>query len=182
MPIPEPDLSPDQFLRPLRLIRAEHGRQLIVGKELVRLASLRDIDTVIEMGAPLFAFFTEDLLLHHQDEEADLFPILRLVCPPQDRIEPVLEELDRDHAVESYLMRSIVVDLRRVLGGKKAESAAFFFDSLNLFARDHERHLAWENEVVLPLASKRLSSDDLEELGRNMAARRRITLPTRVAI
>ena len=182
MPIPKPELSLDWFLRPLHLIRAEHDRQFIIGKEIFRLVSSRDVDPVIEIGGSLLAFFTEDLLLHHQDEEADLFRILRFICPPQDHIEPVLEELDRDHAVESYLMRSIVVDLRRVLGGKKAESAAFFFDSLNLFARDHERHLAWENEVVLPLASKRLSSDYLEELGRNMAARRRITLPTRVAI
>ncbi len=181
MPIPEPDLSPDQFLRPLYLIRAEHERQLIIGKELLRLASVRDVDSVIEIGGSLFAFFTEDLLLHHQDEEADLFRILRLICPPKDHIEPVLEKLDRDHAVESYLMRLIVIDLKRVLDGRKLESAAFFFDSLNLFARDHERHLTWENEVVLPLASKRLSSDDLEELGTNMAARRRITLSTRVA-
>ena len=181
MPIPKPDLSSDQFLRPLYLIRAEHERQTIIGRELYRLASLRDIESVSAIGGLLLAFFTEDLLLHHQDEEADLFRILRFICPPQDHIEPVLEELDRDHAVESYLMRSIVVDLKRVLGGKKLESAAFFFDSLNLFARDQEHHLAWENEVVLPLASKRLSSDDLEELGRNMAARRRITLTTRIA-
>ncbi len=181
MPIPEPDLSPDQLLRPLHLIRVEHERQLIIGKELFRLASVRDIYSVIEVGGSLFAFFTEDLLLHHQDEDADLFRILRLICPPKDHIEPVLDELGRDHAVESYLMRLIVTDLKRVLGGRNLESAAFFFDNLRLFARDHERHIAWENEVVLPLASKRLSLDDLKELGMNMAARRKITLSTRVA-
>ena len=93
----------------------------------------------------------------------------------------MLEELDRDHAVETYLMRMIVIDLKQVIGGRKLESASFFFDSLDLFARDQERHLIWENEVVLPLASKRFSSDDLEELGRNMAARRRITFYPHVA-
>ena len=181
MPIPEPDLSPDLFLRPLGLIQAEHERQLIIGRELLGLAAVQNIDPVIEVGGALLAFLTEDLLLHHQDEEADLFRILRLVCPPQDRIEPVLDELDRDHAVESYLMRSIVVELKRVLDGKELDSAAFFFDSLGLFARDHERHLTRENEVILPLASKRLSPDDLAKLGRNMAARRSITLPARIA-
>jgi hemerythrin-like domain-containing protein len=181
MPVPEPDLSPDQFLRPLYLIRVEHERQLVIGKELFRLASLRNVDSVIEVGGPLLTFFTEDLLLHHQDEEEDLFRILRFICSPSDLIEPVLDELDRDHAVEVYLMRLIVIDLKRVLGGGKLESAPFFFDNLNLFARDQERHLVWENDVVLPLASKRLSSDDLEELGRNMAARRRMTFSTHVA-
>ena len=180
MPIPKPDLSPDQFLQPLCLIRAEHERQLIIGRELSRLSSLRSIDFVGEIGVSLLVFFTEEFLLHHQDEEADLFRILRFTCQPKDQIATVLEELERDHAVESYLMRMIVIDLKQVLGGKKLESALFFSDNLNLFAQDQERHLVWENEVVLPLASKRLSLDDLEGLGRNMAARRRITFPTHV--
>ncbi len=77
----------------------------------------------------------------------------------------------------SVAARQAIIDLEPGL----LERAPFIFDSFNLFALDHERHLAWENEVVLPLASKRLSSDDLEELGRNMAARRRITLSTRIA-
>ncbi len=182
MPIPKPDLSPAQFLQPLCLIRAEHERQLVIGRELIRLASLRNIDFISEIGVSLLAFFTEELLLHHQDEEADLFRILRLTCQPNDHIETVLEELEQDHAVESYLMRMIVIDLKLGLGGKKLESALFFSDNLNLFAQDQERHLVWENEVVLPLASKRLSSNDLEGLGRNMAARRRIPFPTHVAI
>ena len=139
------------------------------------------MDSVIEIGEPLLNFFTSDLLLHHEDEELDLFRVLKFICLPEDRIEPVLEELNRDHAVESYLMRLIVVDLKRVLHRKKLESASFFFDNLNLFARDQERHLLWENEMVLPLASKRLSLDHLEEMGRNMARRRRSPFSTRVA-
>ncbi len=181
MLIPEPDLSPDQFLRPLHLIRVEHERQLMIGKELSRLATLGNVGSVTEIGGSLLAFFTDDLPLHHRDEEEDLFRMLRLTCPPKDHIEPVLEELDRDHAAEKYLLRLIVIDLDRTLGGKRLESSGFFFDTLGLFARGQERHLAWENDLVLPLASKRLCSDDLEELGRNMAARRRITLPTRGA-
>ena len=181
MPIPKPDLSLDQFLQPLRLIQAEHERQLIIGRELYGLALLQEIDSVRAIGEQLIAFFTKELLLHHQDEEADLFRILRYICSPKDNIEAVLEELNRDHAVETYLMRMIVIDLKQVIGGRKLQSAPMFFDNLDLFARDQERHLVWENEVVLPLASKRFSSDDLEELGRNMAARRRITFYPHVA-
>ena len=181
MLIPEPDLSPHKFLRPLHLTRVEHERQLMIGKELSRLAYLENLESVTEIGGSLLAFFTEDLPLHHRDEEEDLFRMLRFTCLPNDRIEHVLEELDRDHAAEKYLMRLIVIDLDRTLGNKKLESSAFFFDNLGLFARGQQRHLAWENDLVLPLASKRLRSDDLEELDRNMAARRRITLSTRGA-
>lgn len=113
MLIPEPDLSPYQFLRPLHLIRVEHERQLMIGKELSRLAYLGNFESVTEIGGSL------------------------------------LEELDRDHAAEKYLMRLIVIDLDRTLGDKKLESSAFFFDNLGLFARGQQRHLAWENDLVL---------------------------------
>ena len=53
MLILNPKLLPKQFLRPLYLIRAEHERQLIIGKELIRLASLQDINFVSEIGGLL---------------------------------------------------------------------------------------------------------------------------------
>jgi hemerythrin-like domain-containing protein len=40
------------------------------------------------------------------------------------------------------------------------------------FADFQERHLKWENAVVLPLAQERLSREDISELGRRMAERR----------
>ena len=182
MPIPKLDLSSERFLNPLQLIWADHERQFIIDRELRKLAHLGDIDRITELGELLFVFFTEDLLLHHQDEEIDLFRMLRFACRPKDRIGQVLEELDRDHAAESYLMRIIVTDLKRALGGKKLQSPAFFFTNLHHFAKGQERHITWENEVVLPLASERLFPEDIEELGRNMAARRGIKCPISSAV
>ena len=39
------------------------------------------------------------------------------------------------------------------------------------------RHLKLEDDVVLPLAQRRLSPDELEQIGRSMAARRNIAFP-----
>jgi iron-sulfur cluster repair protein YtfE (RIC family) len=75
-----------------------------------------------EQGQALLAFLTRDLLLHHQDEEEDLFPLLKTRCKPEDGIEVILAELNRDHATEGFLIRDIAVDLREIIEGKKAMS------------------------------------------------------------
>ncbi len=49
--------------------------------------------------------------------------------------------------------------------------------NLRGFAATQQRHLEWEDRVVLPLAQKRLSAEDLEQIGRNMAARRGLSYP-----
>lgn len=125
----------------------------------------------------LLGFLTQDLVLHHQDEEDDLFPTLQRRCRPHDGFEAILAELVRDHATEGFLMRDIVADLQRVVTGQALENTGRFFASLTIFAEGQKRHLAWENEVLLPLAKMRLTQIDLEALGRSMIARRGMTHP-----
>ena len=64
----------------------------------------------------LLAYLTKDLPLHCQDEEEDLFRMLRLRCRPEDGIDAILAELDRDHATEMFLAHSIAVDLKAIVG------------------------------------------------------------------
>ena len=104
--------------------------------------------------------------------------MLRLRCKPKDQIDEILVELDRDHAVERFLIRDIAVDLHVIADGTDLKSPARFLRSLCVFAEGHLRHLSWENKVVLPLAGKRLTPEDLEALGRNMAPRRGIDNPS----
>jgi iron-sulfur cluster repair protein YtfE (RIC family) len=170
-------LPPDGFLRPLDVILLEHTRQHEISRWLLVRADDRQLAPLREPGQALLAFLTRDLLLHHKDEEEDLFPLLKTRCEPEDDIEGILTELNRDHATERFLVRDIAVDLRAIIEGKKPEAAARFFESLYIFAEGQQRHLWWENKMVLPLASSRLTHQDIEALGRNMAARRRIDYP-----
>jgi hemerythrin-like domain-containing protein len=39
------------------------------------------------------------------------------------------------------------------------------------------RHIVWENNIILPLARRRFSVEDMEEIGRDMAARRGLEYP-----
>ncbi len=172
MPLSAKPLQPDSFLDPLHIILAEHDRQRRVAEWLWTHSADQRLAPIQEQVATLLAYLTRDLLLHHRDEEDDLFPVLRVRCVPTDGIETILAELDRDHAAESFLVRDIAVDLRVVAESRDLESPARFFTSLRIFVEGQRRHLSWENRVVMPLAGKRLTRQDLETLGRNMAARR----------
>ncbi len=172
MPLSAKPLQPDSFLDPLHIILTEHDRQRRVAEWLWTHSADQRLAPIQEQVATLLAHLTRDLLLHHRDEEDDLFPVLRARCVPTDGIETILAELDRDHAAESFLVRDIAVDLRVVAESRDLESPARFFTGLRIFAEGQRRHLSWENRVVMPLAGKRLTRRDLETLGRNMAARR----------
>jgi hemerythrin-like domain-containing protein len=174
MPLSAKPLQPDSFLDPLHIILTEHDRQRRVAEWLWTHSGDQRLAPIQEQVVTLLAYLTRDLLLHHRDEEDDLFPVLRARCVPTDGIETILAELDRDHAAESFLVRDIAVDLRVVAESRDLEAPARFFTSLRIFAEGQRRHLSWENRVVMPLAGKRLTRQDLETLGRNMAARRGI--------
>ena len=178
MPLSAKPLQPDSFLDPLHIILTEHDRQRRVAEWLWTHSDDQRLAPIQEQIATLLAYLTRDLLLHHRDEEDDLFPVLRARCVPTDGIETILAELDRDHAAESFLVRDIAVDLRVVAESRDLEAPARFFTGLRIFAEGQRRHLSWENRVVMPLAGKRLTRQDLEILGRNMAARRGIDYPS----
>jgi hemerythrin-like domain-containing protein len=161
------------FFRPLEAVRRDHNRQLNVSQWILQQANEERIEPFQESVDELLGFFCRNLVLHHEDEEEDLFPMLRERCRPQDSIDAVLAELIRDHASEGFLMRDIVADLHRVVERQDLESPSRFFVSLRLFAEGQQRHITWENDVVLPLARRRLGDIDLEALGSSMVARRK---------
>ena len=166
-----PPLRHDAYQHPIGAMWQEHDRQLRVSAWLLGNAEAQRFEPLDNMVHGLLGFFTEDLLLHHKDEEECLFPMLRSRCEPEDKIENVLAELNQDHATESFLMRNIVVDLRRAVEGRRIESPSRLFSTLRTFALGQERHISWENKVVLPLAEMRLTPTDLEALSETMASR-----------
>ena len=163
----------DQLRRPLDAIRSTHDGQLHFCDWLIDLANAQDLGPVAANVEHLLTYLTEDLPLHAKDEEADLFPLLQLRCLSEDRIEAMLERLDREHAAENFLAHHLVAELKVIAGGEQPSNSTRLFNDLRAFAVAQCRHIAWENAVVLPLANKRLSSDDLEEMNRKMSARRR---------
>jgi hemerythrin-like domain-containing protein len=158
---------------PLDLIEAEHARLMTMAEHVLELAEKRDIEAVAADADMLLDYLTGELPRHARNEDDDLAFLLRARCAPKDHVEPVLSELSQEHAVDAFLGRHAALDLRVLATGRDLDSPARLFDTLRKLAEDQRRHLLWENEVVLPLARRRLLPEDLEKLSQGMATRRR---------
>ena len=165
-------LTSEAFRRPLDFIRLDHDRQLALSDWLIEVDMSRPPKPFLPEFELVLRFLKEDMPLHHRDEEDDLYPMLRRRCHPADQVEMILAELSQDHATEGFLRQHIIMDLAVISKGREPESAPRLFDDLRCFAEGQKRHLEWENEVVLPLADRRLTKEDLLRLGRNLALRR----------
>ena len=175
MAMPARSPSADEFIDALDFLRSEHERQFEFVNGYLQLSHESQIESVFDSTDALISYLTVELGLHHHDEEEDLFPILKELCKIEDGIDHILAELDRDHAVENFLARIIVIDLKTIAAGKSLENPVRFILNLRAFAEGQVRHLIWENNIVLPLARERLGPVHLERMGQNIAERRGMT-------
>jgi len=103
--------------------------------------------------------------------------MLKRVCEPGDQLEAGLAMLSREHEVDKSLVTYLVESLNQLAAGETLKNEKAFTANARAFAELQERHLAWENAFILPLASKRLSEDDKATLGRHMAEWRGLSYP-----
>jgi hemerythrin-like domain-containing protein len=157
---------------PIEFILAEHLKHRQMCKALERLAHATDFDPA-EIAA-LVDFIRFDLTLHVIDEEEDLFPLLRQRCEPEDGIERVLDRMTAEHAED----KALAVQVRDILNAglierKPPAAVEGAAEVLLAFAAHEKSHLVLENAVLVPLARRRFSKDDLGALGQRLMARRR---------
>lgn len=166
----------DQLRSPLDYIFADHFRQRSLCRILAELAQQPQLDT--DMAAAALGYMRTDFGLHVVDEEKDLFPLLRRRRQRQDRMNDILGSLSAEHVADAIDANGIIAALVAAL----AEEDPVPLDDaaralMATFAANERRHLTTENAIVLPLARARLTTGDLETLGRHMAARRGIDYP-----
>ena len=157
---------------PLDLIEAEHARLMEMAEHILELVEKGDIEAVASEADMLLDYLTGELPRHARDEEDDLASLLRARCAPEDHVERVLAALSQEHTVDAFLGRHAALDLQVLAIGRGLEIPSRLFDNLHMLAEAQRRHLSWENEVVLPLARRRLLPEDLERLSQGMATRR----------
>jgi len=171
-PIPE-----NLFRAPIDYLYAEHFRQLIVCNLLDDIAEDPARRDAPRQAARVLSYLEHDLPQHIADEEKDLLPFLRERCVPTDRAERVLHLLSEEHGRDQNLSDSLCAGLRALAAGKPPTSKETFLRAAAAFAELQRRHLAWEDELILPLARERLTAEDLKTIGLRMAARRGVDYP-----
>jgi len=169
---------PDNLLRePVDYLFADHFRQRTLCNALKFLVDDGEGRQSHQMAEAVLSYLSEDFLWHIQDEEIDLYPALRRRCRQEDDIDGVLDGLARDHTADEHLARGIVQDLNRIIDDGASAKRPSFDRLATAFVATEDRHLILENDLILPLARRRLTTEDLERIGRAMAARRGIVFP-----
>lgn len=160
---------------PLAYFLAAHHLQRVVCQRLHGFAAALRVPR--KEAGRVSAYLTEDLALHHEDEDLDLYPALRRRAVPADGLGPTLARLGREHhqglATAAQIAGALAVSPAEAEVVLDAGAAAAMQD----YAASELRHLAIENAVVLALARIRLKRPDLLAISRNMKARRGIKAP-----
>lgn len=158
---------------PLDMILADHASQRAACAHLDQAAALGTVDSLT--ADSLRRYLTEDLPLHWQDEERDLFPLLRRRAAPEDALGPALARLAHDHDASAAVAVTLARVIDRMTHGEMPDIETRA--TLRSFADRERRHLAFENAVILPLARLRLTEADRLTLRRAMQRRRAVAAP-----
>ena len=177
---PESAFRAEHFEDPIEFLYGEHERIRRTCEWLWRLAGDRTAAEARDTASSVLAFLEFDLPLHLADEEEDLFPLLRRCSPGRDprvhdEVVACLDLLEQEHRDDIEQGRTLLPALRRIAAGLEPDDPQMFGHYVRAFISLQRGHQARENRVILPAALERLSTGDLSEVGRSMAARRGFT-------
>lgn len=166
----------DRLLRkPLDVVGEMHLQEREVCALLDRIAAAEWADE--EDLARVLRFLRMDLPLHLQDEEEDLFPLLRRRCDPEEEIDKVIARLECNHQ-ESLLAAAGAIAILEQAQAASIPLGESDREQLTAFAAHARRHLIVENAIILPIARGNLTLDDLTTLGLRMRQRRGLDRPS----
>ncbi len=162
------------FAQPLALLRACHDKILQQCTTLERLVphlAAHGNDAQAQQAAQgVLRYFGTAGQLHHLDEEENLFPRLRQANADSAAL---LVRLEAEHAEMLTAWARLQVELQALA---LAQCAALSAQNVSDFVRRYRDHVALENAVLLPQAERWLSAQEIEKIGRAMAARRGVAM------
>jgi hemerythrin-like domain-containing protein len=99
---------------------------------------------------------------HTRLEEEVLFPMLRKRTESGAHVSAMLRRLEDEHDTDEGLADEISSTLKELIEGAPLTNAESLGYMLRGFFVSQRRHIAWENDVVFPLARRILQPDDLK--------------------
>lgn len=158
--------------RPLHVIHDAHGALL------QRCATLRQLaddlaqgraDGVAARAEDVLVYFNEAAEIHHQDEEQDLFPLMRAALDVETAAAShLLDALQLEHQTLAAQWAALALPLQKLADGAVADLPLTLCDA---FAQGYFKHVAQEEQQLLPLAEYLLKPAQLKTLGAAMSAR-----------
>ena len=163
------------FDSPLDMLHACHDRimdQCSTLQKLMQYLPMHGCDTQAQQAAQaILRYFDTAGQHHHQDEEVDLFPLLRTTNNAD--ADELMDQLLGEHQAMDALWANLRSQLQTVAEGKSAELERKVVADFSLA---YGRHVMLENMKLLPLAERLLKDEQLHDIGKKMAARRGVTI------
>ncbi|SCC91729.1 conserved hypothetical protein [Thiomonas sp. X19] len=163
------------FDAPLDMLSACHGR---IEKQCSTLRRLpahlaehgADVDAR-QAAANVVRYFDTAGRDHHADEERDLFPALLESMAGSDPVclRDITMALTHDHRELDAVWQVLRPQLESVTRG---DASALDAAAVDEFIVRHTRHIAREENELLPMAKRLLSEGQLQGIGKAMRARR----------
>ena len=102
---------------------------------------------------------------HHHSEDASLFALL---MQRTDEADEVIHQLQAEHDRGEHMLNMLTVALSTWEAGR-LDGAVLFSDALKRFSEFYWRHMGREENEVLPIAERKLSDEDWEEVHRTFS-------------
>jgi len=166
------------FDQPLQLWLACHDRVRRMTGLLERLrdhmANMGPDDAARVTATTIRRYFDEAAPRHHEDEEVDLFPLLRRLLPVKapgrlPEVEQALGRLEADHVSLGKVWQRLRPALEAIERGEPVQLDA---DAVRTFADGYRGHCEVEDTIVADALRLCLDDADLDALGQAMAERR----------
>ena len=167
--------DPELLSDPLAFFHEDHLREREICAMLERIATA-DVPRSFEVTHVL-GFLRDELPLHLEDEEQDLFPLLRRRCEPPDEIGKAIDRLVGDHRRSDAQTPPVEAALARLERGGEGLSPDER-ERVVAYVGHTRNHLIFENAIILPFARLRLTDSDLHTLSLRMRQRRGLGRPT----
>ncbi len=166
------------FDQPLELWLACHDRVRRMTGLLERLrehvARAGADDAARVTAATIRRYFTEAAPRHHQDEEIDLFPLLRRQLPDKaatraSEVNAAIDRLEADHVALGQVWERLLPALETI---ERGEPAALDADDVRAFTDGYRSHCEVEDTVIADALRICITDADLDAVGQSMAERR----------
>ena len=162
------------FDEPLEMLAACHERieeRLVLLERLTPHLETKGCDAEAQSAAhSVLRYFDTSGVYHHQDEDQDLFPLLRMRAAARGRpeIAAAVDELEREHGSMDSQWRRLRQRLLAITEGEPRLDS----EEVARFAWLYRRHMEREMAALHPFAREALDAAELASLGERMAARR----------
>jgi pyridoxamine 5'-phosphate oxidase len=168
--------TPAGYDDPIGMLLGCHRR---IEKKLATLKALsihvakKGVDAEASVAAQgVLRYFNAAATYHHQDEENDLMPVLlQRVSDSLDRarLEALEARIREDHHEAERVWQRLRKPLEGIADGLSRSIPEI---DVQAFTTLYRRHIEAEEGLIVPLAQRWLTPNDLAHLGRAMANRR----------